>query len=217
MSAATQPMYGFTARSVDMFEPNDTFVWTSGNRNEIVRSADTPSFFADGPRRCAFNLTEVGCFNSNNLTYNYGMAVAGLPDEDRVYLPMQLIVTGWEDGTPGDEEPRDGDSRGNFTLNLTRAGPFTAGNVIIYRFDMTKGNEKDDAINSGQVLANPKGAGAVEELCAAAVDACRRYVMRVSVPGPQIIEQAQDQLGRIRANSVVFFVAVRGTAAAAAG
>jgi hypothetical protein len=65
-------MYGFTSHSVSTFEPTDRFVWTSGNRNEIVRSVSTPGFFGSGPKSCIYNLTEGGCINSNNQTHNYG-------------------------------------------------------------------------------------------------------------------------------------------------
>lgn len=65
-------MYGFTSHSVSTFEPTDRFVWTSGTRNEIVRSVSTPGFFGSGPKSCIYNLTEGGCINSNNQTHNYG-------------------------------------------------------------------------------------------------------------------------------------------------
>jgi hypothetical protein len=65
-------MYGFTSHSVKTFEPTDVFVWTTGNRNEIVRSVSTPGFFASSFKSCVYNTTEGGCINNNNQTHNYG-------------------------------------------------------------------------------------------------------------------------------------------------
>jgi len=209
---AVQPMYGVSTNSLAAFDPTDTFIWTSGNRNEIVRSASDPGFFASSAPTCVYNLTEGGCINNSTdvLMSNYGMAIAGLWDSYRLYLPMQLIITGWEDGTSDDKEPRDGDVAGDFALNLTRAGPFAVGESFrVYRFDMVRGKSIDEVITSGRVLGNLTSVAAVQELCVAAQDACRSHSVQVAIAGPQVLLHAEEVLGRIYANSVVFFVAVR--------
>lgn len=204
-------MYGFSSASpTDTFDANDTFIWTTGNRNEVVRAANAPSFFASSVATCEYTLTEGGCINSNASTFNYGMAIAGLHDLHGVHLPLQLNITGWADGTTGDKEPRDGDVIGAYTLNLTRAGPFQEGEAYkIFRFTMLRRRQIDDVITSGRVLGNLTSADAVEELCVSARDACRSHAVRVVEPGPQVLLEAEEHLGYIHANSVVFFVAVR--------
>lgn len=144
------------------------------------------------------------------------MGIAGLFDADGVFLPMQLNVTDWEDGTAGDREPRDGDVKGEYTLNLTWAGNFSVGEAFtVYKFVMARGRHTDDVITSGHVLSNITTAQAVDDLCTLAEDACRSHTFHVVVTGPQVVAAAEQWLGHIRANSVVFFVAVRVDRAAA--
>jgi hypothetical protein len=147
---------------------------------------------------------------------NTGVGIAGLFDENRVFLPMQLTITCWEDGTDGDREPRDGDVKGEYTLNLTRAGNFSVGQAVtVYKFVMARGRRTDDVITSGSVLSNVTSAQAVDDLCTMAEDACRSYTFQVDVKGRQVVAAAEQWLGHIRANSVVFFLAVRVDRAAA--
>lgn len=205
-----QPLYGFSSPSLDTVTPQDTFTWTTGLQVEITRSISEPSFFADSPDSCSFSLEEGGCFNNNPESLNNAMAIAGLHDKNKIYLPMQLVITGWSDGTHADHEPRLGGVTGSYSLSLARAGQFAAGEAFtVYRFDMVTHKSIDSVISSGNVLANPADAAAVEALCVKAGAACRKHTVQVQSSGLQGLPHAEEQLGRLTANSVVFFVAVK--------
>lgn len=210
LRCSLQPIYGFSSSSLDTLTPEDTFTWTTGLEQEITRSVSDPEFFASTSEDCAYSLEEGGCVNSNPGTVNNGMAIAGLYDAHRIYLPMQLVMTGWSDGTPAAHEPRSGGVTGSYSLNLTRAGAFAAGEAFtIYRFNMVTKKKIDAVITSGNVLANLTSTAAVQALCEKAAAACRSHTVQVVKSGPQVLPHAEVNLGRLTANSVVFFVAVK--------
>lgn len=122
-------------------------------------------------------------------------------------------VNGAETGIPGEDEPEDGRRTATYTLDLSNAASkLKAGDdVTIFRYDMMIfGRQPSKFITTGSVLANQPSLASMRELCKKAGGECRSWTTKLGGPKPLVLSAASEHLGEFPADSVVYFVAIKG-------
>lgn len=94
---------------------------------------------------------------------------------------------------------------------LAAAGRLGKGDSFtIFRFTMLTGENFSKTIPSGSALANQPSLAALHKLCKAAGSDCQVYSDVVTRAVPPKLQDADEHLGELAADSVVFFIAVKG-------
>ncbi|CAF1141238.1 unnamed protein product [Adineta ricciae] len=98
------PAVGIRYRNEDEYDPNDELIYYDlFSRDEMKRHMNEEEFGSTTTIMCEKDYAEYGCIP---LNINYGIAITGIVDEDRVTLPIQLSVSSYEEpNVDFDEEP----------------------------------------------------------------------------------------------------------------
>lgn len=149
-----------------------------------------PSFYAAQGECNMPEGTRIGCIPTG--APNFATAMGGLQDTNKRFLPMQLIITGWSDGTDAAREPnvRSQTVSARYQLAFKPGANVQTGQTFsVYRCD-----------GSGSLPRNPSSGSQL-------IDAgCSSWSFTM---GPSALAQLNNSvLGLLWSNSVVYFVAM---------